>query len=388
MFKRDKDPMVDVKKGLMIADNRRKAIDLSPSTPLPKSYKVNELAHNLHPGYIKAKLISREELATNIYLLTFKSLSENKKFPFFEAGQFISVSARIGKSIVTRPYSIFSSPYEALDGIISIAVGKDGFFSSFLIDEMEIGTTVIIGEPLGDFHYNSLRDKKNILAIAGGSGVTPFISMIKAIIEGSEDFNLNLILGVRTKNSLFYDFSKINSPKIKVEIVLSDEKIEGYGYGFITKEIISKYNPKESSIFVCGPNNMYEYVSIELQDLGIDLNSIRTEHNSIKTISLDNPKIFNLKVHLRDKIFNIEAQENETILTAFEKAGLCVPSKCRSGYCGLCHTRLISGTYYIDSKNDHTRLADHKFGYIHPCASYPRSDMELDVPPLDILKEL
>ncbi len=388
MFKRDKDPIVDVKKGLMIQDVRRKAIDDAPNSPLPKSYKVNELAHDLHPGHIKATLIKREEIGLNSYLLTFRSLSENERFPYFEAGQFISVSAKVNESIVTRPYSIFSSPMEALKGILSIAVGRDGFFSSYLIDIMELGTKVIIGDPLGDFHYNSLRDKKTIFGIAGGTGVTPFISMIKAIEEGSEDFNLTLLYGVRTKKHLLYDFRKLKNPKIKVIVVFSDERVPGYECGFITKELISKYIPKDSSIFMCGPDKMYSFVSNELSQLGIDKNLVRMEHNSIKSIDMENPHEFELKVHLRDEIYTIKAKENETILTAFERSGLCVPSKCRSGICGLCHTRLISGSYFVDSKNDHVRLADKKFRYIHPCASYPRSDMELDVPPLDILKEL
>jgi ferredoxin-NADP reductase len=388
MFRRDKDPMVDVKKGLMVQDARRKAIDEASNKPLPKSYKVNELANTLHPGHIKAELVKREVIALNTYLLTFKSLSDNGKFPYFEAGQFISISARINESIVTRPYSIFSSPNEALEGILSVAVGRDGFFSSHLIDNMELGTKVIIGDPLGDFHYNSLRDKDTILAIAGGTGVTPFISMIKAIEEGSEDFNLTLIYGVRTRKHLLYDFRKINNPKIKVIVVFSDERVPGYECGFITKELISKYMPKESSIFMCGPNNMYNFVSNELIKLGIEKHQIRMEHNSIRALEMDDPQEYELKVHIRDEVFTIKAKENETILTAFERSGLCVPSKCRSGICGLCHTRLINGDCFVDSKNDHVRLADKKFGYIHPCASYPISDMELDVPPLDILKEL
>ena len=57
MFKRNENPMVDVQKGLNIVNKRREAIDNSPSTPLPKSYKVNELSKSLHPGMIKAELI-------------------------------------------------------------------------------------------------------------------------------------------------------------------------------------------------------------------------------------------------------------------------------------------------------------------------------------------
>ncbi len=388
MFKRNENPMVDVQKGLNIANVRREAIDNSPSTPLPKTYKVNELAKALHPGYISAELIKVENCTYNSKVLTFKSLSENKRFPYFKAGEFITVSSKIGESIVTRPYSIFSSPLEALDGIIRICVQDAGFFSHYLCNEIMVGTKVIIGEASGDFYYDNLRDNKNIVGIAGGSGVTPFVSMILSILEGSDDFNLTLFYGVRKRENIMYDFSKINDNRIKVITVLSDELVDGYEHGFITSELLKKYLPSSYSVFMCGPDKMYEFVSGEFNKLGIDNNRIRTEHNCIGDLSNIDVIKYTIKVHLRDKTYDIPAFSNETILTAMEKAGLYVPSKCRSGFCGLCHSRLISGDYYTSKEHDHRRLADYKFGYIHPCSTYPRSDMEIDVPPLDILKEL
>ena len=66
-------------------------------------------------------------------------------------------------------------------------------------------------------------------------------------------------------------------------------------------------------------------------------------------------------------------------MTAMERAGLKVPSKCRAGGCGFCHSKLVAGDFSIAGE-DKRRLADSKFGYIHPCCSYPDSDMELIVP--------
>ncbi len=388
MFKRNENPMVDVQKGLNIVNKRREAIDNSPSTPLPKSYKVNELSKSLHPGMIKAELIDIKDSISDYKILTFKSLSKNKRFPYFKAGQFITISARVKGSIVTRPYSIYSSPKDALNGIIEIGVKRSGFFSNFLVDVIKIGTKVMIGEPSGDFYYDNLRDKKNIVGIAGGSGVTPFVSMIKSLIEGTDDFNLTLFYGVRKREFMMYDFSSINDPRIKIIIILSEEKVDGYEYGFITKDILNKYLKGDYSVFMCGPDPMYEFVSKEFAKLGVDYHKIRFEHNTIG----DDPTLkhieHKLTVHLRDEVHVIPSYENETILTAMEKGGLYTPSRCRSGFCGFCHSRLISGDYYTPSKYDHRRGADKKFGYIHPCATYPKSDMEIDVPPLDELKEL
>ena len=86
--------------------------------------------------------------------------------------------------------------------------------------------------------------------------------------------------------------------------------------------------------------------------------------------------------HIRDGVLKVKAASREPILTAMERAGLDVPSKCRAGGCGYCHSRLISGKFTIAGA-DKRRPADSKFRFIHPFCSYPDSVMELDVPPAE-----
>ena len=86
-----------------------------------------------------------------------------------------------------------------MQGYYEVTVQRAGFFSSWLLDEATVGTKVIVGEPSGDFYYDDIRDHETIVAIAGGSGITPFMSMAKAIEEGSEEFNLIIFYGARTK---------------------------------------------------------------------------------------------------------------------------------------------------------------------------------------------
>lgn len=71
---------------------------------------------------------------------------------------------------------------------------------------------------------------------------------------------------------------------------------------------------------------------------------------------------------------------DDTIMQILEKNGIPVPSRCRSGECGWCHTYLKSGKVYAPKKLEHRRKADLKFGYIHPCCSFPLSDLEIEVP--------
>ena len=95
------------------------------------------------------------------------------------------------------------------------------------------------------------------------------------------------------------------------------------------------------------------------------------------------PRTFHLTVHIRDQVYTVPAKENETLLTAMERAAINAPNKCRAGGCGYCHSKWLGGEYVIADGRDGRREADRKFGFIHPCVTYPAGDMEIDVPPAE-----
>ena len=78
--------------------------------------------------------------------------------------------------------------------------------------------------------------------------------------------------------------------------------------------------------------------------------------------------------------YDITASADEPLLTSIERAGIVTPSRCRSGECSWCRSKLVSGKVFVPEKTDGRRRADIEFGYIHPCASFPMSDIVLDVP--------
>ena len=129
---------------------------------------------------------------------------------------------------------------------------------------------------------------------------------------------------------------------------------------------------------------MYKFVRKELNELGFNPSRIRQEHNSIRTRCVPELKVHKLTVHIRDNVYVVEARNDETLLTAMERAGVKAPSRCRGGTCGFCHSRLIAGEYSVLPEHEYRRQADYKFGYVHPCSTYPESDMEIEVPVLGI----
>lgn len=380
-FKKQIFGFMDMLRFKKLVPNRREALANGSDQPLPTEYRTNNLATALHPGYMEVELTHIVQLTPNMKNFTFKRV-DSSAFPFFRAGQYVSLQAKIGNSLVSRPYSISSSPDEALEGRLSLGIEDAGFFSGYMNNEAKIGDRFVMTEPSGEFHYENIRDKKNIVCIAGGSGITPFLSMAKSVAEGNEDYNMTLFYGAKDFEDLAYrdELEVLKKSGVQIIYVLETAH-EGCEQGFVTAKMLEKYvDINASTFFMCGPVAMYASILDELKPYNLPLKSVRKDAATCGDLDIDNPKTFRLTVHMRDKIYEIDAKENETLLTSMERAGLNAPNKCRAGGCGFCHSKWLGGEYIIAKGRDGRREADRKFGFIHPCVTYPQSDMEIDVP--------
>lgn len=380
-FKKQIFGFMDMLRFKKLVPNRREALANGSDQPLPTEYRTNNLATALHPGYMEVELTHIVQLTPNMKNFTFKRV-DSSAFPFFRAGQYVSLQAKIGDSLVSRPYSISSSPDEALEGRLSLGIEDAGFFSGYMNNEAKIGDRFVMTEPSGEFHYENIRDKKNIVCIAGGSGITPCLSMAKSVAEGNEDYNMTLFYGAKDFENLAYrdELEVLKKSGVQIIYVLETAH-EGCEQGFVTAKMLEKYvDINASTFFMCGPVAMYASILDELKPYNLPLKSVRKDAATCGDLDIDNPKTFRLTVHMRDKVYEIDAKENETLLTSMERAGLNAPNKCRAGGCGFCHSKWLGGEYIIAKGRDGRREADRKFGFIHPCVTYPQSDMEIDVP--------
>ncbi|MBQ6501362.1 MAG: 2Fe-2S iron-sulfur cluster binding domain-containing protein [Mogibacterium sp.] len=385
---------LDMLKFKNMAKVREKAIKAAPALEITADYAINNKAKALHPDYqelVVDKVIDHEGAGAKTFVMRSK---DGGPVAFFRAGQYLSLKLKIGESAVSRPYSISSSPKDALNGVVSVTVrsNPDGFAAGYMLDEFKEGDEVLSSGPQGNFYYEELRDPKNIVALAGGSGITPFLSMAQAIAEGTEDFDLTILFGSRTREQILFrkelDWIALKCNKVHVVHVLSDEEAEGFEHGFITADLIRKYAKEPYSVFVCGPEAMYKFLKGELDKLGLPKKNIRCEMLGVTRKIADaegfpaeaKGKEFSIKVRQGAGEYDIKASSEEPILVAVERAGITAPSRCRSGECGWCRSKVISGTYYAPAENENRRWADVKWDYIHPCASFPTSDMVIEVP--------
>ncbi len=369
---------------------RLKAIEASPDTMPQSVFSANVLASSLHPSVQWTKISSvREHNGAKSFTLVPDREKGTESLAFFRAGQYVSVYLEIGKAVLNKPYTIASSPKDALAGSYTLTVKetRNGFASRYILNNWKVGTSVKLSGPLGEFYHQGLRDSNSVIAVAGGSGITPFISMAGAIRDGLEDFSLTVLYGSRTSDNILLrdEIEKIASEskgKVKVVHILSDEEKDGFEHGFVSADIIRKYAPEgEYSVFMCGPGALYSYEKGEMEKLGLKKRFVRMELSGDSALRDREDRIYDLTVVIRGEKKSVKAHSTEPLLWALEREGIKAPSHCRSGECGWCHSRLISGDVYIPEDRDGRRAADRKFGWIHPCASYPCGDVEIEIYP-------
>lgn len=385
-FKKQIFGFMDMLRFTKLVPNRRKALESGANTPLPQHYRVNEMAKALHPGRMEVEVTAVRPLTDRMTELTFRR-TDAEAFPFFRAGQYVSLQGTVEGSVVSRPYSISSSPREALENKLTLGIEDAGFFSVYLNRQAKVGDRFLMTEPAGEFHYETLRDHKQIVCVAGGSGITPFVSMAKSRKEGDEPYEMLLFYGARDAAHLAYKAeldALAAEGAVKVIYVLSDETREGYEHGFVSAELMARYaDLQKVTFFLCGPAAMYAFIQKELAPLGLPLKAVRKDATCCGARNVENPRTFTLTVHIRDKVCTVPAREDETLLVSMERAGVQAHNKCRAGGCGYCHSKWLGGDYLVADGRDGRRAVDRKFGFIHPCVTYPQADMEIDVPPAE-----
>lgn len=347
---------------------------------------VNRLAMLRHPG--KQEMVITEVIEENSTMKTYVMQSaDGQELAYFNPGDYIPVFVEIDGNQIERPYALASSPKESEEGIYAISVKKmsGGYVSSWIHENWKVGTAVTVGGPGTGLNYNPIRDSKNIIALAGGIGITPMHSMAKALGDGDLDCNITLFYGVNRVNEIAYphawrQLEAAANGKLKVILAVADGKVEGCEQGFITLDMVKKYYDIDGcSWFICGPAGMEKAVKSFLQPLNIPDRYVRFGMGGDSGYHVSDDSTCKLTVHYKGETQVIDALCSETILMALEKAGYKPAVRCRSGKCGFCRSLVVSGSYESVVEEDGVRRADRKYGYIHPCCTRPTSDMEIIV---------
>jgi ferredoxin-NADP reductase len=391
--------MEDIKK-FMEAGKKKKIKEKSIKSPRFFDGLAN-LCDQIHPIQQNVKVAKIKRLSHNTKSFRLIPKDTLKLLAPFRAGQYISITVEIDGIRTSRPYSLVSSPNQIEYYEIAIKKKEKGFVSKYFFNKVKRGDEFFISEPMGNFYYNPIFHGNKLVFIAGGCGITPFISMLRNMVEKRFPIEIVLLYGCLTqKDILFYnelkEFQLYNS-NIKLKIILSEPENQWDGdIGFITSEIILENidSIHDHHFYVVGKKSMYDFIKTQFTNLNIPRHKVVYEAHGVpdNIIQIDGwPKNVNSskKVNLRIKFNHQSKIKVDTfevlcinpILNSIERnLGhlIEINNACRSGECALCRTKLVSGKIFV-SPEVSIREVDRKYGYIHPCVSFPLSDINIDL---------
>jgi ring-1,2-phenylacetyl-CoA epoxidase subunit PaaE len=345
---------------------------------------------HFHP--LKVKEVKKE---TSDCVSVLFDVPENLKEAFnFTQGQSLTMRATINGEEVRRTYSICSSP---LDHQLKVAIKKveGGLFSSFANEQLKMNDVLEVMTPIGRF-YTTLdaANRKNYMAFAAGSGITPLLSIIKTTLATEPDSTFTLVYGNKTRSSIIF-FEELEALKNKyinrfnLIHILSREKTDAdLNFGRITKDKCSDLFGKLLDVktvdefFICGPEDMIFSVKQFLESNGVAEKKIHFElfttpgqnkatSHKVQGTNEEGPQSnITVKLDGRSFDFSIPLNSDTTILVAAMQQGADVPYACKGGVCCTCKAKLLVGEVKMDV---HWGLEQEEIeqGFILTCQSHP-----------------
>lgn len=323
-----------------------------------------------------------------------QDLEEDYKFI---PGQYLTLEADIDGEKVRRSYSLCSSP---LDGELRVAIKKveNGRFSTWANDQLTVGAEIRVMTPDGNFHSRIVEgQKKNYVAFAAGSGITPVYSIIKSVLELEPDSRFTLFYGNKSSNTIIFR-DKIDGLKnkymnrLEVHHILSRED-QGTDYlkGRIDEAKCISFSEKfftpseVDEFFICGPEAMINCVNQSLKKLGVDNSRIHYElftspsqtiaHKTKVSADKSSPKLQSSVTVILDgeeTHFDVSS-DGSSILDAALDAGADVPYACKGAVCCTCRAKVLEGSVEMEMNY---ALEDDEVedGYVLTCQSHPTSE--------------
>jgi ferredoxin-NADP reductase len=275
--------------------------------------------------------------------------------PTFSGGAHTVIEMRDGAITRLNPYSLMSDPMDQRAYTISVRRDDEGRGGSlFMHTKVAVGDEMIISNPVNLFSLD-LRAKKHLF-IAGGIGITPFLSQIKQL----ERFNGNWELHYGCRNEALGSYAEelTSHHPNETHIYYDDEKQT------IDLAHLLDGQPLGTHIYVCGPKGMIDWVRATATAKGWPREVIHYE----EFLAPQSGKPFEVKLAISNRV--IAVGEQESLLEAMEREGVDAPYLCRGGACGQCETDVIDYSGNFIHRDHWLDDDEHRSGKkIMPCVS-------------------
>jgi ring-1,2-phenylacetyl-CoA epoxidase subunit PaaE len=315
----------------------------------------------------------------------------------YKSGQFLTLIAPVQGKEVRRAYSLCSSPFVDKDLVVSVKRVDKGLMSNWLPDNLKVGAKLKVMEPMGQFTTEYKKEnKRHLILFAGGSGITPMMSIIKSLLTQEPDSICSLIYCNRDIDSIIFKnhLDKLQTTyegRLHVIHVLDNAPMNWQGYsGLLNKEMLTKlferipdWGIDKTTYLMCGPEGMMKNVDTLLAEHKIPLAKIFKESFVMGVIdkpkkeeptkSTSEKKARQVTIRYDGNEYKIMVEPNRTILeTALDK-GIDLPYSCQSGLCTACRGKALSGQVKLDEEEGLSK-SEREEGYVLTCVGHPMTD--------------
>jgi len=334
-------------------------------------------------------LICQKVIAVTHDVNTFVFKHKTGKTYPYQAGQHLPFTLDIQGKATHAVYTLSSSPTRIGHLAITVKRVPNGLVSNYLHDHFTVGDTIKATPPAGHFHLGNINPDK-VLLLSAGSGVTPMLSMLKAM----------------TDQALKNDIVFLHSAKTAQDIITRDEVAalaNQHGQCQVSYTLTRNAPPTwqdyqshlneemlhniaditEREVMVCGPEAFREQAQNMLFALGLPEQQFHVESFGKRFTQPEptlakqksRPKTVNISFNSWDKV--VKGNTHETLLEQGESAGLILPYSCRGGMCGSCKVKLVSGD--VEQLADDGLMRDEEEqGYVLACSCIPLSDVVIN----------
>jgi ring-1,2-phenylacetyl-CoA epoxidase subunit PaaE len=342
---------------------------------------------------LKVKQIIRE--TPEAVSLGFDVPADLKEDYKYKQGQYLTLRFYIDGEEIRRSYSICSSPFEQDKLEVAIKKVKGGKVSNYINDILKPGDIIDVMVPMGSFH-SELKEanKKHYVLFAGGSGITPMMSIMKAVLQAEPQSTITLLYGNNDESSIIFrkqidELVEISGGRLRAIHILNIPPSDHPHLlqGMMTKdknlELIKEYVDLQSDneYFICGPTPMMDGVMAALKESGAEASRIHIEYFSTPAIepvpqsapSMPIAKDAHLTIIMDGDEYETVMLADEPVLFAAKRIGLDAPYSCQNGSCSTCRAKLLEGKVYM-KVNFALTPKDVASGFILTCQSLPLTE--------------
>ena len=304
----------------------------------------------------------------------------------YKQGQYLTLKLIIDGQEVRRSYSICTAPHEK-DWRVAVKEVPQGLASTYLNQTLKVGDSIEVMTPLGSFHSPlSGAHEKHYVLWAGGSGITPMMSILKTVLYVEQKSRITLFYANRDSESVIFkkELEELQSQNPKLEIQWIYDTHNGPLNTSLCNTLISGLSRSENTEhFICGPGPLMEVVKTALESNRVNSNNIHIEYfsavaqetqknetSSVQFSGMSKVKVIQYGIETEFKL----AASSISILDAAIEAGVDAPFSCKGAVCCTCRAKITEGAAHMKANFALTE-EEVKSGYILTCQAYPDTDI-------------